>query len=159
MATIKQTESDQGPNRLAVEKLIDELDLQELRTPVLEPAIEIARSLASQVDYDGTSSQLWMRFQAAEADLRSKVASVEDDRARALDWSLNTYCDKHARTMDAHCGVCCRDNDAFADVEFFYFHPRSVYEGRAASHPVREVTDEEYARASVLEFLRRKPVT
>ena len=159
MATIKQTESDQGPNRQAVEKLVAELEAQELRTPVLEPAIEIARSLASQVDFDGTSSQLWMRFQAAEADLRSKVAGVEDDRVRALNWSLNTFCDKHSQTDDAHCGICCRENDAFADLESFYFHPRSVYEGLADGRPVNPMTDEDYARASVLEFLRRKPVT
>ena len=125
---------------------------------MLEPAIEIARSLASQVDYDGTSGQLWMRFQAAEADLRSKVAGVEDNRDRALNWSLNTFCDKHSQIDDAHCGVCCRDNDAVADVESFYFHPRSAYEGRADCRPVNSMTDEEYARASVLEFLRRKPV-
>lgn len=159
MATIKQDESEQGPNRLAIEKLVVELEVQESRTPILEPAIEIARSLASQVDFDGTSSQLWMRFQAAEADLRSKVAGVEEDHQKALHWGFETGCDKHSQTNDPHCGLCCRDNDAFADLERFYFHPRSVYEGIADGRPVHPLTDQEYARASVLEFLRRKPVT
>ncbi len=157
MATIRQNDSEHGPNRLAVEKLVVELEAQELRTPVLEPAIEIARSLASQVDFDGTSSQLWMRFQAAEADLRSKVAGLEEDREKQLIWHLSTGCDKHRN--DAHCATCCEDADVLADLEDFPFYPRSVYEGRADSRPVHPLTDVEYARIVVLEFLRRKPVT
>lgn len=153
----RDAEQNHGPNRRAVEELVAELTEKGLVRSVDGPFIERARSLADEVDRNPASSQHWLTYDVALRDLKDRIAASENEAIRDLVWHIETGCDRHARV--AHCAECCAASDGLEEVDDWFIPPRSEFEGRSNGQPIRQLSDEDYARRILKLWVRRPKVT
>lgn len=100
MATTKKTAQSQakpaksaqihGLNRAALERTIEALRADSRLNLVDEARIQIARTLATQIDDQPESAMLWREYRAAEKALREEAEAHNGDPFEQLIASLST---------------------------------------------------------------------